>query len=131
MRCRQKQYIHTGVLHPLPGKTLERKSAVTRQLRIGFTQVLIRTVAIAAKEKRFPDAIVAGEQAHQFEAGITGRTENRGLYRLSHLYRLPKISTDAVGQPLGRVAVGSDHQNRVVAADGAHDLFPFFAIDRG
>src|SRR6516165_7789388 len=85
MRCRQEQHIDAGIFHPLPGKALERKATIPGDLRIDLAQVLIGTVAVAAEQDRLLRAVVPREQAHKFEAGITCRSEHRGLYLLFQL----------------------------------------------
>src|SRR3974377_2299816 len=96
MRRRQEKHIHSSLFHPLPRESLKRQPAVTGQLRIDLCEVLIRTVAVAAEQQRLLHTVMPGQQAHQLEAGISGRSEHRGLNLLAQLlYSVPRLTRTA------------------------------------
>src|SRR6202044_2910729 len=73
------------VFHARPGKVLEGKAAVTRELRIGFRQIRIAAaLAVAPQQHWLLRARMLRQQTDQFEAGIAGCTEDRGLKRFFH-----------------------------------------------
>lgn len=64
---------------------MERESAVTRKLWIRFTKVgTPPTLAIPPQQQGLLRPRMAREQTHELETGITGGSENRGLYTVFH-----------------------------------------------
>src|ERR1039457_829762 len=59
---RQEHDIYSGILHPQPRESLQRKSTVTCQLRIRFAQIAVSsTLSVALEEQRLFDSGVTRE----------------------------------------------------------------------
>jgi hypothetical protein len=80
MRRGKEHDVHSCILHLLPREILEWKAAVACQLGIGLAKIgAAATFAIAAHQYRLRGSGMAREQAHEFEAGISGGAKDRGL----------------------------------------------------
>src|ERR1039458_2057851 len=125
--CCQEHHVDAGFFHSLPGETLQRKAALARDLRVDFAQIgYADALAGPLEEKWLSCATMMGEQTHQLEAGVAGRTKHRWLYSRDHLC---EISSNAVRQPFRNLVAGRDDQDRVVASDGPHNLVPLFGVN--